>query len=196
MTYGIAVTILQRLLAPLGFAVVAICFALPFAAWRISDPTIDFAQTWSGLMLALGGRSRPHLLESVGDPASGTQMWRNDPIPAQFGGDEGIQVSAQPAFMVAVVLVVAGVAAIILAGERIRSIVTAVVGLGAAVSVSVGEWTFLRHGQSQVPVVPTQTDAYQASYGFWVVLSLLVLLAVDGVIRAVRHSREAPVTAA
>ena len=197
MTYGGAVTILQRLLAPVGFAVVAVCFALPFAAWRIADPTIDFAQTWSGLTLALGGRSRSHLVELVRDPTTGAYEWHSDdPIPPEFGGDAGIQIRAQPAFMVAVVLVVAGVAAIILASEGVRSIVSAVAAVGAAVAVSVGEWVFLRHGQSLMPVFPTQTDAYQASYGFWVVLSLLVLLAADGVIRAVRHSRQAPVTAA
>jgi hypothetical protein len=197
LTYGDAVTTLQRLLAPVGFAVAVVCFALPFAAWRIADPTIEFAQTWSGLTLALGGRSRSHLVQLARDPTTGALEWHgDDPIPVQFGGDAGIRISAQPAFMVAVVLVIAGVAAIILAGERTRAIVSAVAAVAAAVALSAGEWVFLRDGQSRLPALPVRTDAYQAAYGFWVVLFLLVVLAVDGVARAIHYSRVRPVTTA
>src|SRR5262245_65945089 len=111
--------LVQRLLAPVGFAVVAFCYGLPFAAMRIEDPLLRLAQTFSGRDLVIGGKSRPHL-EDVLEPSGPMLVRPPSEIPTYLGGD-GITIEAQPAFMVAFILTVAGLAAAILAGDRVRA---------------------------------------------------------------------------
>ena len=125
--------LVQRLLAPVGFAVVAFCYGLPFAALRLDDSTLHLAQTFSGRDLVIGGKSRAHV-ESMLEEHGPMQVLPNSEIPPYLGGD-GVTVGAQPAFMVAFVLVVAGLAAAILAGDRVRAIVSAAAGAWGAAAM-------------------------------------------------------------
>ena len=52
---------LRRVLSPLGFALVAASFALPFVAARYDGDLEQFAQTWHGVDLTIGGTARVHL---------------------------------------------------------------------------------------------------------------------------------------
>ena len=171
--------VLQRLLAPVGFAVVAFCYGLPFAALRVDDPDFRLAHTFSGRDLVIGGDSRPYL--EVG----GAALPASD-IPPSLGGD-GVTADAQPAFMVAIVLVVAGLAAAILAGDRVRATVSAVAGACAVVAMGLGAWVFLHPAGSPFGLAPI--FRFVPAYGFWVALVLLVGLAVDGLVLSLRFSR-------
>ena len=151
----------QRLLAPIGFAVVALCISLPFVAFRIVDRDGGFRQTWTGFDLTIGGRS-PAYVDDVSSDVSA-----------------GAVARGQPAFMLAIVLVMAGLAAAILAGARVRAVVSAVAGFGAAVAIGVGEWVYLGR--------PVPTYDQIPEYGFWVTLVLLVGLGVDGVAMSIRR---------
>jgi hypothetical protein len=177
--------LLQRLLAPVGFAVVALCYGLPFAALRAGDQDFRLAQTFSGRDLVIGGKSRPYAEALLGDPR-GMSVVPPSEIPPYLGGD-GVTADAQPAFMVAIVLVVAGLAAAILAGDRVRAMVSAVAGAGAAVAMSLGAWVFLHPAGSPFGLAPI--FRFVPAYGFWLALVLLVGLAVDGLVLSLRFSR-------
>jgi hypothetical protein len=177
--------LVQRLLAPVGFAVVAFCYALPFAALRLDDQIFRLAQTFSGRDLVIGGKSRPHIDTMLGDPAA-TVVLPSSEIPPSLGG-EGVTIDAQPAFMVAIVLVVAGLAAAILAGDRVRALVSAVAGAGAAAAMGLGAWLLPRAGGS--PFGLASELRFAPAYGFWLALVLLVGLAVDGLVLSLRFSR-------
>jgi hypothetical protein len=185
--------LLQRLLAPVGFAVVAFCYGLPFAALRAGDSGFRLAQTFSGRDLVIGGKSRPYAEALLGDPG-GMSVLPPSEIPPSLGGD-GVTADAQPAFMVAIVLVVAGLAAAILAGDRVRAIVSAVAGAGAAVAMGLGAWVFLNPEGSPFGLSPIVR--FVPAYGFWLALVLLVGLAVDGLVLSLRisRSRESSTTA-
>jgi len=184
--------LLQRLLAPVGFGVVAFCYGLPFAALRLDDPTIHLAQTFSGRDLIIGGKSRPHMEAMLGDPGAMVVLPSSE-IPPFLGGD-GVTAEAQPVFMVAIVLVVAGLAAAILAGDRVRAIVSAVAGAGAAAAMGLGAWVFLHPAGSPFGLV--EVFRFVPAYGFWLALALLVGLAVDGLVLSLRFSRSPAVVEA
>ena len=78
--------LVQRLLAPVGFAVVAFCYGLPFAALRLDDSTLHLAQTFSGRDLVIGGKSRAHV-ESMLEEHGPMQVLPNSEIPSYLGGD-------------------------------------------------------------------------------------------------------------
>jgi hypothetical protein len=177
--------LVQRLLAPVGFAVVAFCYALPFAALRLDDQIFRLAQTFSGRDLVIGGKSRPHVEAVLGD-SGGMVVVPSSEIPPSLGG-EGVTIDAQPAFMVAIVLVVAGLAAAILAGDRVRALVSALAGAGAAAAMGLGAWRLLRPGGSPFGLAPELR--FVPAYGFWLALVLLVGLAVDGLVLSLRFSR-------
>lgn len=178
--------LLQRLLAPVGFAVVAFCYALPFAALRLDDQAFHLAQTFSGRDLVIGGRSRPHIEALLGDPAAGMEVLPSSEIPPYLGGG-GVTASAQPAFMVAIVLIIAGLAAAILAGDRMRAVVSAVAGSGAAAAMGLGAWLFLHPAGDPFGLAPV--FRFVPAYGFWLALVLLVGLAADGLVLSLRPPR-------
>src|SRR5215475_14540319 len=93
--YADAMQLTQRLLAPVGFAAVALCISLPFVAFRIVDPT-GLRQTWTGFDLTIGGRSATNADDVSSDLSA------------------SVVAAGQPAFMIAIVLVMAGLAAAIL----------------------------------------------------------------------------------
>jgi hypothetical protein len=177
--------LVQRLLAPVGFSVVAFCYGLPFAALRLDDPAFHLAQTFSGRDLVIGGRSRPHIEALLGDPAT-MDVLPSSEIPPYLGG-AGVAVHAQPAFMVAIVLVIAGLAAAILAGDRMRAVVSAVAGSGAAAAMGLGAWLFLHPSGDPFGLAPV--FRFVPAYGFWLALALLVGLAVDGFVLSLRPPR-------
>jgi hypothetical protein len=176
--------LLQRLLAPVGFAVVAFCYGLPFAALRLDETDFRLAQTFSGRDLVIGGKSRPYAEATLLDPHTLSPFPPSE-IPPYLGGD-GVTIDAQPAFMVAIVLVVAGLAAAILAGDRVRAIVSAVAGAGAAAAMGLGAWHLLNPVGSPFGLAPVLR--FVPAYGFWMALVLLVGLAVDGFVLWLRSS--------
>jgi hypothetical protein len=88
----------------------------------------------------------------------------------------------QPLAIVAVVLILAGVLARLLGGQRMAAIVAAAAGLGAAAALTGAE----------VLAVADAGPFAEPWYGFWLTLALLVLLGAVHARQAIRLQPIAP----
>jgi hypothetical protein len=192
--------LLRKLLHPVGFLVVALCFLLPFAT--VSCSTLETGRTWAtytGVDLAARrAASDVHISDEVrelNDPTvSGT------PDATQNESGAGGPVSAQPLMIAALVVAVAGfflgwlrrpwpralataaaaaIAAILLVGAEL-------IALHAIRTLYLAE--LLRYnvypGVTQSPPMDVQTR-----YGFWLALLLTLALAVFNGVTLLRLSR-------
>jgi hypothetical protein len=181
---------LRRVLSPLGFALVAASFALPFVAARYDGDLEQFAQTWHGVDLTIGGTARVHL--ALWD-AGLRQYVMRDVSTEMAPMLQGLSnfMPGQPAFIAAIVAVAAGMLAEVLAGGRSRVFMSAAAGILAAVALVLGEWLVIRRlDRGLAGLVPVP------AYGFWLALSLLVLLAVANTVAAYRFRAVRPAAAA
>jgi hypothetical protein len=202
MTTGEAVMpvrLVERVLVPAGFAAAAASFVLPFAARRLTDPMIVSAQTWSGWALTIGGASQPHLEIANYDSGTGTYVLEDlsNSIPVEFGTSSGTFASAQPGFVVAAILVIAGLATAILSGTRTRTLVAAIAAFAAVIALGLAEGGFLRGLGAADPVqgASVLADAGEPTtgYGYWVAIGLLTALGVIAALLYLRSRQEAAV---
>jgi hypothetical protein len=167
-------------LSPLGFALVAASFALPFVAARYDGDLEQFARTWHGVDLTIGGTARVHLAQLNWDAGLRQYVMRDvsTEMAPMLQGSANF-MPGQPAFIAAIVAIAAGMLAEVLAGGRSRVFMSATAGILAAVALVLGEWlVMLRLDRGLAGPVPVP------AYGFWLALSLLVLLAVANTVAA------------
>jgi hypothetical protein len=159
----------------IAFGVTVALLALPFAAVRRTGNDYMEAQTWSGLALTLRRASRPHLEELIWD------QQRRAYVMHDFGavyGVPGVVLPVQWGFIVAAVLIVAGLCAEILAGVRWRAAVQMVAGFGAGAALTIGE--LVLHSSVRTPLFDKIEPV--PAYGFWLTLGLLVTLGFAGLV--------------
>jgi hypothetical protein len=159
----------------IGFAVTAAFLALPFAAIRLTGNGYMMAETWSGLALTLRLASQPHLEEGVWDQSRRAFVMQDISAAYVSAHIQGLVLPVQWGFIVAAVLIVAGLSAEILAG-RWRARMQTVAGFGAAAALTIGELVVRRsvHAPRFDNIEPVPT------YGFWLALGLLVALGLAG----------------
>jgi hypothetical protein len=175
----------------IGFAATAALLALPFAAVRKVGYGFSEAQTWSGLALTMRLASRPHLEELIWDQSRRAYVMQD--VTAAYVPQAhipGLVLPVQWAFIVAAVLIVAGLSAEILSGRRWPTVVQMVAGFGAAAAITIGELVALR----SLPRYPF--DESVPAYGFWLALCLLVMLGLANLVTFLssRDRRNAPAT--
>jgi hypothetical protein len=170
------VTLIRRLLSPLGFALVGLCFLLPFVVAGTGDDGGRVALEWRGGLLAVGGtptqhtelllwdqRRRAYVMQDVSDEVGEQRLppWS--------------RVPAQPAVMAAVVLVVAGVLAGVPATAAARAAMAGAAGSGAAGALAVGQWLAFRRIAPDAKAVDWVATI---GYGWWLAIGLAVALAL------------------
>jgi hypothetical protein len=198
--------LLRKLLSPVGFLFVAVCFLLPFAT--VSCSTLETGRTWAtytGVDLAARQQaSDVHLSDEV--------RKLNDPnIPDDPGGkqneiDVDGPVSAQPLMVAALVVAIAGIFLGWLRRPWPRALATAGAALIAAILLAGAELIALHAIRTLYLDALLRYNAYpgvtqsppmdvQPRYGFW--LALLLCLALAGfngvtLLRLSRGNREQP----
>ena len=158
--------LVRRLVSPAGLVLVALCFALPFAAVSCDTP-IQVRADYSGTDMLTGGRPAV----SVSDEAV-------SPQEAEELSDEPIDL--QPAAVLAMLAIVAGILVAALPARRPRMF--GGLAAAAAVVVFLGLNQFLVQRQlareieqevgTQLPGGTSGGDFVHTRYGFWLALSL------------------------
>jgi hypothetical protein len=157
--------LVRRLLSPAGLLLVALCFALPFVAVSCDTPIRASAQ-YTGADLVVGGAPTV----SVAERGAAQQ---DDEL-----ADEPIDV--QPAAVVALLAILAGILVAFLPGRRARvyggvAAVAATVVLLAVNQILVQRELSReveRELGSDLPAGTSGGDFVEARYGFWLALSL------------------------
>lgn len=158
-----------RLASSLGFAGAAGGLALPFVRVGEENSTGSFAILWQGIDFVLGGHysARSSVLLWAGDGYSLQPMPQE--LVDRWATPTAYPVAARPAFIVAAVLLLAGLLAPVLAGIRPPRMLAAAAGLGGAIALGIGEVAVLGG-----VLLPSPGAHPEAAYGFWVVLAVLV----------------------
>jgi hypothetical protein len=181
--------LVRRLISPAGLLLVALCFTLPFVAVSCDDP-VQASVTYTGTDLLAGGTP------SVSVAEDGVAEQDAEALP-----DEPIAV--QPAAVVAMLAVLAGVLVAALPGRRARvfggtAAAAATVALLAANQVLVqrhlaGEVE--RELGSELPDGAAAGDFVETRYGFWLALALaaaVLLYQCAELYRALRRPHPPP----
>jgi hypothetical protein len=188
---------MARLLTYFGFLLVLVSFALPFGAVRgevsyQESEGLRIAVTWHGTDLVFGGTPRLHVevvlgtdghVEVVDESASAQTSplfgnWRN-----------GSRLSSQPSFVLAVLLLLGGMAAEMLVRQRIRAVVAAAVAFGTIGALLVGQWLVAWHYAHQASI--PYGHVLPPAYGLWLALGALLVLGIGNTVGALL-SRRAP----
>jgi hypothetical protein len=157
--------LVRRLISPAGLLLVALCFALPFVAVSCDTPIKASAQ-YTGADLVVGGS--PSVSVDQGGAAQQQDELADEPI------------GVQPAAVVALLAVLAGILVAGLPGRRAR--VYGGVAAAAATVVLLAVNQILVEGYlsreverevgSDLPDGTSGGDFVEARYGFWLALAL------------------------
>jgi hypothetical protein len=158
--------LVRRLVSPAGLLLVAICFALPFVSVSCDTP-VRLRADYSGVDMLGGGT--PSV--SVSDEAVSGQ-------DAEDVSDEPIDV--QPAAVVAMLAVVAGILVAALRGRRARLLGGTAAALATVVLLGVNQVLAQRHLSREIerevgaelPGGASGGDYVHTRYGFWLALAL------------------------
>jgi hypothetical protein len=158
--------LVRRLVSPAGLLLVAICFALPFVSVSCDAP-VRLRADYTGADLVVGGT--PSV--SVSDEAVSGQ-------DADDLSDEPIDM--QPAAVVAMLSIVAGILVAALRGRRARLFGGAAAALATAMFLAVNQILAQRHLSreitqevgAQLPGGASGGDFVHTRYGFWLALAL------------------------
>lgn len=158
----------RRLVSPAGLVLVLLCFGLPFLTVSCQTPVASVSVTYTGWDFAVGGQ--PDVVES--GEASDHPDPRAEQTPATF----------QPLALVAVLLVVAGIAAAA-ARPPTRMVAGAVTGFLAAMLLVVNQGVVrgsMRQELATSAFLPPSAldNMIESRLGFW--LALLLLFGVTG----------------
>ena len=176
----------------IGFAAVAVCLALPFLGY--AETVAWTGLDWSGLDLVAGGQADLVLTHVAPEPGLlgdrlGDHFYRlsaNEAIlvAGYFVGEDvlrrELRMPAQPAAIVAMLFLVAGVLAFL--WPRRRYLIGLVASSGAAVALGLAEWLALRARTGKAVEIETR-------YGFWLAILLLVILVADNAVALIYTMR-------
>jgi hypothetical protein len=184
--------LVRRLLSPAGFLLVAMCFLLPFVTVSCEMGTVDATATYTGTDLVGGGvpdRTIP-VEPELGRTDSGSVT-----LPELTGGDEQ-PIAVQPLAVIAMGLLVLGIAAAALPQAGPRAALAAGLAAVAALVLIVGQlvakqWltTKLAAALHDSGVAGKPSDMIHTRYGFWVTLALLAAVAAGNTVALVRGAR-------
>jgi hypothetical protein len=204
-----------RISGPAGFLVVAACFLLPFVTVSCTpaSPGIGgMTATYSGADLVLGRRAdltaSPQLLARMGP----SPHIDGGPLPtlAQTHDQYMQPIPVQPFLIVTLILLGLGIAAGAIPRPWPRALAESSLALGAVLFLASGEYLARHAALARVtadatPVFGSLSGPQSANsatliephsgFGFWLGLSLLVLIAAASIARLVRLSTK-PVAAA
>ena len=188
--------LLRKLLSPVGFLFVALCFLLPFAAASCQSPQFGSnSASYTGADLVSRGRPEVHLSDQV------RQQYPN--VPPGYADDQIRQeTSPVPVQALLVGALGAAVAGIVVAALRrpwSRALAATGTGLITAILLVGGEVIAVHAVRRQVSPMAAEllgSDAYSVRgfgvhprYGFWLALLLSVALAVFNGVTLLRLSR-------
>jgi hypothetical protein len=189
--------LLRRLLSPVGFLFVAVCFLLPFVTASCDSPDLGPASvTYSGADLVTGGH--PHLA------ASDKVRRQYASVPPGYADQQIPPVPVQPLLVAALGLAAAG---IVLCGLRRpwpRALATAGAALVTAIVLGGGEVIALHAVRTQAEKDTADvvgTERYNSPgfhldthprYGFWLAVLLCLALAAFNGVALLRLSRTVP----
>lgn len=156
----------RRLVSPAGLLLVAICFALPFVSVSCDTP-VRLRADYTGVDMVGGGT--PSV--SVSDEAVSRQ-------DADDLSDEPIDV--QPAAVVAMLAIIAGLLVAALRGRRARLFGGTAAALATVVFLGINQILVRRHLSdeierevgAQLPGGARAGDFVHTRYGFWLALAL------------------------
>jgi hypothetical protein len=192
--------LLRRLLSPTGFALVGLCFLLPFVtvSCDAKQGPIGTA-TYSGRDLVAGGRPAlemsDRLRRAAESEAAGHPETASNPPPTEAIRGKLTPLGGQPFLTISLVLVVAGLAATAIPRPWFAALVRGGVAVLSAVFLIGGEILAGRAARARMdadltPLIGAAgTDPARQSgvaigtapaYGFWLALALLLALAVAG----------------
>jgi hypothetical protein len=183
----VAHPLVRRLISPAGLVLVAVGFVLPFAAVSCDTPVKVTAQ-YTGTDLLVGGTP------SVSVSGEGVSQQDTEEV-----SDEPIDV--QPAAVLAMLAILAGILVAVLPGDRLRVLGGAAAAGATLVLLIVNQ--ILVHGylsreveQEVGPSMPEGSsggDFVSARYGFWLAVSfasLVVLFQAVELYRLYRKPRD------
>lgn len=161
------------------------CLALPFLGF--ADPVAQIGLDWSGLDLVAGGQADLFVTHIAPEPGPlgqrlGDHFYQLSQdealvLTGYFAGEEaarrGLRMAAQPAAIVAMLFVAAGLLAFL--WPRRRYLIGLVASSGAAAALGLAEWLALRARAGR----DVESDT---RYGFWLAMLLLVTLVADNAV--------------
>ncbi len=173
--------LLWRALSPVGFALVAVLFALPFGALRYEDRAdgetlARAAQTWHGVDLVIGGSARVHLEEKLWDETQHRYVLQDVTAAPELQVFVGrrLRVPAQPAAVGAALLVLAGLVVELSTVRRFWMVVSTLLAFTAVGALVLGHWLVTLDLQHRYHFQPSVTS--RPAYGFWLASGVLLVL--------------------
>jgi hypothetical protein len=175
----------RRLVSPAGLLLVALCFALPFVAVSCDSPEVSVTAEYTGTDMVVGG-----------EPAVSVS---GDQVPEEPGeADEALGV--QPAAVLAIAAIVAGILVAFLPGRRTRLLGGAAAASAAVLFLVVSQ--ILMQGDlagridtevgSDLPDGAGAGDFVHVQYGFWLALVLASAVALYNCVEFYLGARPQP----
>lgn len=164
--------LVRRLISPAGLVLVAICFVLPFAAVSCAEP-VQVTVEYTGTDMLAGGTPSV-TVSGEGVSQSDTEELSDEPI------------EVQPAAVVAMLAILAGILVAVLPGGRLRVLGGAAAAGATLVLLIVNQ--VLVHGYlgreverevgDSMPDGGSGGDFVSARYGFWLAVAFASLVVV------------------
>lgn len=179
---------LRRLLSPGGFALVALCFLLPFLTVSCQADGHRGSGTYQGIDLVYGGP--PDITMDGLSPDNLPEVMRSKEEP-----DQPAPLDPQPFAIASLLLVLAGAATALLRTAWSRAL-GGLACAAVAVMFLAGAQTILRSelrdalDRGGVRSAPGVDVAITDRYGFWLTVSVLIAVAALNLLQLITESRQ------
>jgi hypothetical protein len=190
---GRGASLLGRLASPTGFVLVALCFGLPFLTASCKsdegEPRMRGSLSYTGVDLVVGGRVDWYY--EVQTDGGIERIDETDLTHHPFGGSPVEPIAVQPFVVAALVLLGAGVLAGLVRPPGLRRLTTGAVALVAGVFVVGGavraayQMAAQLEPMTHVGIARTR-EMIMFGSGYWLAVSLLLLLGVGNVAGSLR----------